>query len=97
MRTLWKALIAIGVGAIFSPLFLLLTVPVVIPRIQFWYGEPMFYFSHIVMAPALSIGVYLTLDHLWTRTPDAETRCRQCGYILRGLSEARCPECGERI
>lgn len=28
---------------------------------------------------------------------DCELRCRQCGYILRGLSEPRCPECGERI
>jgi hypothetical protein len=26
-----------------------------------------------------------------------ETLCRGCGYILRGLSEPRCPECGERI
>jgi len=26
-----------------------------------------------------------------------ETRCRRCGYILRGISEPRCPECGERI
>jgi len=23
--------------------------------------------------------------------------CRKCGYILRGISEPRCPECGERI
>ena len=28
---------------------------------------------------------------------DSETRCRQCGHILRGLSEPRCPECGEKI
>jgi hypothetical protein len=26
-----------------------------------------------------------------------ETCCRQCGYILRGISEPRCPECAERI
>ena len=24
-------------------------------------------------------------------------RCRKCGYILRGITEPRCPECGERI
>ena len=29
--------------------------------------------------------------------PDGETRCRKCGYILRGITETRCPECGERI
>lgn len=28
---------------------------------------------------------------------DCEIRCRKCGYILRGISEPRCPECGERI
>ena len=28
---------------------------------------------------------------------DTETRCRNCGYILRGLTEPRCPECGEGI
>ncbi len=30
-------------------------------------------------------------------TPVEETRCRVCGYILRGIPEPRCPECGERI
>ena len=28
---------------------------------------------------------------------DYETRCRKCKYILKGLSEPRCPECGEPI
>ena len=31
------------------------------------------------------------------RRGDDETRCRRCGHILRGLTEPRCPECGERI
>ena len=25
------------------------------------------------------------------------TRCRKCGYILRGLTEPVCPECGQVI
>lgn len=29
------------------------------------------------------------------RRGDNETRCRKCKYILKGLSEPRCPECGE--
>lgn len=29
--------------------------------------------------------------------PEGHTRCGQCGYILRGLSEPRCPECGRQI
>ena len=28
---------------------------------------------------------------------DGETHCRKCGYILRGITEPRCSECGERI
>ncbi len=31
------------------------------------------------------------------RVGDRETRCRKCGYILKGISEPRCSECGERI
>lgn len=34
---------------------------------------------------------------IFRRKADAETRCRRCSYILRGISEPRCPECGERI
>lgn len=29
--------------------------------------------------------------------PDGNTRCGRCGYILRGLVEPRCSECGNRI
>jgi hypothetical protein len=29
--------------------------------------------------------------------PACETRCRKCRYILRGITEPRCPECGEEI
>ncbi len=34
---------------------------------------------------------------LKNHSTDNETRCRKCGYILRGITEPRCPECGERI
>lgn len=27
--------------------------------------------------------------------PEEETRCRNCGYMLIGLRDPRCPECGE--
>jgi hypothetical protein len=51
--------------------------------------------------PVLIVGfvVYGVLTRLWGPVcqTDNETRCRKCGYILRGISEPRCPECGERI
>ncbi len=28
---------------------------------------------------------------------DFRVACPKCGYILRGITEPRCPECGERI
>ncbi len=43
--------------------------------------------------------VATVLAHLLTPKErlDGETRCRKCGYILKGLTEPRCSECGERI
>jgi hypothetical protein len=49
--------------------------------------------------PAL-LGILIYAGLTWRYGPiriDPETRCRKCGYILRGISEPRCPECGERI
>jgi hypothetical protein len=44
---------------------------------------------------ALAYG--LLTRWLGNPAPDGELRCRKCGYILRGISEPRCPECGEAI
>ncbi len=43
--------------------------------------------------------VYRALAALFPAARDLhpETLCRKCGYILRGISEPRCLECGERI
>lgn len=47
----------------------------------------------------LGIALFSVLRLVGRRRVSAngETRCRKCHYILRGLTEARCPECGERI
>ena len=55
----------------------------------------------LILPITSSVGVivFAVLTHLFRKRPfpDNETRCRKCGYILRGLPEPRCPECGERI
>ncbi len=53
----------------------------------------------VVLIASLAAVVALLLFHLpiGPRPYDPETRCRKCGYILRGITEPRCPECGERI
>ena len=49
----------------------------------------------IVALPGVVAAVYTFA--IWAGSDDPETRCRKCGYILRGISEPRCPEWGERI
>ena len=51
--------------------------------------------------PFLLISSVVTAIAFWRLTPplapDGHTRCGKCGYILKGLTEPRCSECGERI
>lgn len=46
------------------------------------------------LAPAL--GVYHILRPRM-RLSDRNTWCGRCGYLLKGLVEPRCPECGTQI
>ncbi len=52
----------------------------------------------LLIAPIIvGVAAFGLVTH-WTRLPAwRETRCRKCSHILRGLTEPRCPECGERI
>lgn len=47
----------------------------------------------------LTVGVFTAVDRYTRarRDGELETRCRKCRHILRGLTEPRCPECGEPI
>jgi len=62
-------------------------------------------FSSPTETPATTIGCLWVLGGvllvIWNliaaivvQAPDGIPRCKQCGYILRGLREDRCPECG---
>ena len=58
-----------------------------------WFGILLF---TSITIPALC--TYALLPHQdASEQPPPETRCRKCGYILRGIPEPRCSECGERI
>lgn len=58
----------------------------------------LFYASKAAMSSlvptSVAIAVYASMRG--TASPYT-TVCRKCGYTLRGISEPRCPECGERI
>ncbi len=62
---------------------------------QRFITEGMIYTVMIVPAFVLAIFIYDRLTFRYFK--DRYLRCLECGHILRGLSEPRCPECGERI
>ena len=57
------------------------------------------HFVWLGSVPAVFVlAVYGVLTLRWgPKASDNETRCRKCDYILRGITEPRCPECGEVI
>ena len=60
-------------------------------------GAAVAYYSHVLTAAPLAIATYLLFLSLIAQREtrvEAESRCARCGYDLRGLPEARCPECG---
>ena len=48
------------------------------------------------LSSLIALGIY-SLMRFRRHRPDGNTYCGVCGYILKGLSEPRCPECGTRI
>ncbi|HKQ48969.1 MAG TPA: hypothetical protein VJZ71_12935 [Phycisphaerae bacterium] len=61
-----------------------------------WRGS----FVLLTVGPAALIAVctFAKLSKCYRKgRDDGESHCRRCGYILRGLSEPRCSECGEWI
>ena len=43
------------------------------------------------------VAALMTYAYLPRRKQSEDLGCLKCGYILKGLSEPRCSECGERI
>jgi hypothetical protein len=78
-----------------------LLIPLMVVTLYGFFLTPPDLTSTLLVAtvPAfLGIVIYAWLTQRYgPRLIDPETRCRKCQYILRGISEPRCPECGERI
>jgi ribosomal protein S27AE len=51
--------------------------------------------GYVIVPSWTAMALYARLEP--DRVIESETRCRRCGIILRGLTEPRCPECGESI
>jgi len=99
MHWFWRATITVVVGLVLMHLYTRFSIADAI------YSMAAFYLGYlparlIIFIPVLivPIAIYGVLTYRYGPRPiDRETRCRKCGYILRGISEPRCPECGERI
>ncbi len=61
-------------------------------------AEGLFVLFGLVVVFAAPTAAAVLMHVLTPSEPkDGHTRCGKCGYILKGLTEPRCSECGERI
>jgi hypothetical protein len=67
-------------------------------RAQLGDGPALMLTVLLLATPPMLVGILtfalFRYRHEWN---DGHLHCLKCGYILKGLSEPRCPECGERI
>lgn len=91
----WRGLIALLIGAVMCIVSFL-----VINALVALHGLPdkigIVAMVLLAILPGIVIYGFLTW-RLGPQVSDGENHCHRCGYILRGLSEPRCPECGEAI
>ena len=50
----------------------------------------------LVVTSLTTVGAFYVLGAR-SSPQDGHTYCGHCGYILKGITEPRCPECGEQI
>ena len=110
MHWLWRATIAVTIGAVYGGISgALFTYSLKTCR---WADDYIFASLPIDLKTVLSltVGAYiwpclitiviygLLTYYIGPKKPfDPETRCRKFGYILRGIREPICSECGEKI
>ena len=99
----WRAVIAVVVGSLLGPqIFRFIVDPMssggsVYGTSWYWWGDQIFALIPVMLPPIFVYGLLTHYLHPKRELLDGETHCRKCGYILRGIPEPRCSECGERI
>jgi hypothetical protein len=63
-------------------------------RIEDYLGR---YLLFVLASGLLCVVVAKITQRFWPPPLPDPTRCRKCGYLLQGLPEPRCPECGTRF
>ncbi|MHC4797453.1 MAG: hypothetical protein ACYTF1_12490 [Planctomycetota bacterium] len=109
MQWFWRVMIAVVVGFISGNLMvywvnnsaLSASIYQNLPMGRFWGTIATTVVTSMFSAiPVLIVafGAYGLLTRYLAPKPDFnETRCRKCGYILKGIKEPICSECGEKI
>ena len=99
MHWFWRAAIAVGVGGVTA--FVLIPVVEDLMRVYLGTYPPVavVVLSGIVIPQSVCLLTFIALMRRYGpfEPLERETRCRKCHYILRGITEPRCPECGEAI
>jgi hypothetical protein len=106
----WRGAIAVVTGTTLH--FLLLELPNVLNRDVYapiyglvyrtgmsaaWIAATSYFIVLTLPSVVAAVVAYGILTRPFRHAPDGELHCRRCNHNLRGLSEPRCPECGEAI
>lgn len=68
------------------------------PTLLFWVISVSTSVVYVLPTIAVALAAYGLLTQWFScAIADGELHCRRCKHILRGLSQPRCPECGESI
>ena len=111
MHWFWRAVIAIGIGSVFGAawfkwimviresIWFAVSFQAVALTITDLAGSFMagLIVYRLPMATVSVLAYGLLSRWFGPGQRDYETHCRKCDYILRGITEPRCPECGEAI
>src|SRR5262245_50444698 len=98
MHWFWRSLITCAIAVALSWMFYtgpLFGVPASKRDIKGFFMVMLFFVPASVAT--LLINALITKYLKPLSLMDSETRCRKCRYILRGITEPRCSECGERM
>ncbi len=100
MKWYWRVLISVGSGALITILSYLIygrQIDAVLYGRAAQFGWAMSIVINMVAYGIFSGGVVLAVYHRLTepRWVQGQTFCGRCGYILKGLTEPRCSECGK--
>ncbi len=62
-----------------------------------YYAIQYIFLSILLLPPLLVAMLVQRAFETHARRKQGDTLCGRCGFILKGLREPRCPECGNRI